>query len=288
MILLTGVTGRIGRAAAEHLLSKGTRFRGLARSPEKAADLQERGMELVTADLNNAEQVEAALEGITTALLVIANNEAQYEQESSFAAAAERAGVDHLVKISSIEAGPEAEGSVPRLHYQSEQYIQSLDMHSTMLRPSMFCQNLLMSAQAIANTDSFTLPLAKAKAALIDARDVGEIAGRILLEPATESKIHALTGPELMDFHEVAARMSDVLDRDIRYIEQSLDDFHAYLGNIIPNAWHVDAVTEIFRQISSGAIEIMTHEAEALLGREPTRIDQFIVDHARAFSPPKT
>lgn len=50
-IFLTGATGWVGSAVARDLMAAGHHVRGLARSPEKAAQLVDQGMTVVTGDL---------------------------------------------------------------------------------------------------------------------------------------------------------------------------------------------------------------------------------------------
>ena len=64
-------------------------------------------------------------------------------------------------------------------------------------------------------TNSFALPLGTAKTAMIDARDVGEVAAAVLTGEGHAGQAYRLTGPALMDFHEVAARMGAVLERPV-------------------------------------------------------------------------
>jgi uncharacterized protein YbjT (DUF2867 family) len=283
MILVTGVNGRVGGAAANYLLNQGVAVRGVARDADKAASLRERGMELVIGDLGDSATVNNAVQGVSSALLVFPNTEQQLEVECGFAAAAALSGVGHLVKVSSMEAGPEAEAIFPATHYKAEEFIRSLGLHSSILRPNFYMQNLLMYAQAIAQTGSFSMPLGKAKTGLIDARDVGEIAGRILMQPANSSQSYPLSGPALMDFHEVAACMSGVLGREIEYVEQSPADFRAFMERIIPNAWHANAVCELFEQIAQDTLAEVTDDSAKLLGHPPTSLEKFISDHAKAF-----
>lgn len=286
MILLTGVTGRIGSSAARYLNDQGIPFRALARDPKKVTSLAAAHSNVVQADLLECESLANAMSGITAALLVTPNSETQLEMEQNFARAAVEAGVTHIVKISSLEAIEGATAPFPKIHLASEAFIRSLGVRHTMLRPNFFMQNLLMHAQAIAHTNSFTLPLGDARIAMIDARDVGIVAARCLVDTeSTQSEVHELSGQEPLSFDQVADRMSRVLGRQISYVRQSHAEFRAFLGKIIPNPWHVNAVCELFEQIAAGSLDAIAPETKKLLGGEPRSIDEFIADFARAFTP---
>jgi uncharacterized protein YbjT (DUF2867 family) len=283
MILLCGVSGRVGGAAANYLLSQGAQVRGLSRNPEKLDELRARGMEVVGGDLTDSTSIQRALEGVKSALLVTANSEDQAEQECGFAAAAALSGVGHLVKISAIQARPDSPAPFPRTHYKVEQFIKSLGIRSTILRPGFFMQNLLSSAQSISKANKFELPLGKVRTSFIDTRDVGEVAGRVLLKPEKESKTYVLTGQEMMSFHDVAERMSSVLNREIEYVEQTPEAFRGFIEQVIPSPWHVDALCAQFEQIASRDHEDVTDECQRLLGREPNKIERFVEDYKQAF-----
>jgi uncharacterized protein YbjT (DUF2867 family) len=284
MILLTGVTGLIGQATAEYLLNRGVAFRGLARDSAKAADLSERGMAIIQGDMLEAADMARAVRGVTSALLLTPNGQRQMEMERTFARAAAAAGVSHLVKISTIRATADARASFPITHFRSEEFIKSLGMRWTMLRPNFFMQNLLAYAPAIAKSGTFKMPVGRIRIGMIDARDVAEIAARRLLDNSPQSTSHDLSGPELLDFFTVAARMSVVLGRAINYVEQSPADFRAFMEKIIPDPWQVNAMCELFADIASKALGPPTDDAERLLGRKPRSIESFLADYAERFT----
>ena len=98
MILLTGATGRVGKAAATELLSLGVPFRAFVRDADKfeyAGD----GVEVVVGDFTDPDSVARAVNGVTRALIVMGNHPDQAMLEQRFATVAAEAGVAHLVKV---------------------------------------------------------------------------------------------------------------------------------------------------------------------------------------------
>ena len=284
MILLTGATGRVGSAAARALLRAQIPFRVLVRDPGKlGVDVEM--MEVFEGDLGDPRAVEQALEGISRALIVMGNHPDQSRLERQFATLAGNAGVSHLVKVSSMEAAPDATAILPKNHYGTEQHIASLGIGWTFLRPNYYMQNMLMYSGSIARTSSFALPLGDAKTAMIDARDVGEVAAVVLTTEGHAGQTYRLTGPELIDFYEVAARMSAVLDRPLSYVAQSPEAFREVLGQFIQSAWQLDAVCELFAEIAAGSLEEQTSTTADLLGRPAVSLNTFTQQFAGAFAP---
>ena len=284
MILLTGATGRVGSAAAKALARANIPFRALVRDPDKVA-FDPDAAEIVQGDLNDPAIVEQALQGVSRALIVMGNHPDQAKLERQFASLAADAGVSHLVKVSSMEAAPDATATLPKNHYDTEQHIAPLGVDWTFLRPNYFMQNMLMYAGSIARTNYFALPLGTAKTAMIDSRDVGEVAAAVLTDEGHAGQAYRLNGPAVMDFHEVAARMGTVLERPVSYVAQSPEAFREVLGQFIQSVWQLDAVCELFAEIAAGSLEEQHSTTVDLLGRPAVDLETFTRQFAGAFAP---
>ncbi len=283
MILLTGATGRVGSAAANTLLKAGVPFRVLVRDPGKFT-LADGSIEVAVGDLGDDTAVAEAVKGVDRALIVMGNHPDQARLERRFVDLAARAGVSHLVKISSLEASAEATAELPKNHYDTEQHIVAQGLNWTFLRPNYYMQNMLMYAASISRAGQFALPLSSAKTAMVDARDVGAVSAAILIEEGHAGHIYRLTGPELIDFHEVAQRLSRALGSAVQYEEQSPGDFREVLGQFIHSAWQLDAVCELFAEIAKGSLEHLTTDVESLLGRPPLDLEAFTREFSSAFA----
>ncbi len=284
MFLITGVTGRVGQAAARKLLSDGHPVRGFARDAQKLSALSGlAGLDAAIGDLADSSSIVQALADVNGVLLVTANSEQQFALESNLIKAAEAAGVKHVVKVSSMEAGPNAKAPIPQLHYQSEQLLRAQSMDWTMLQPNFFMQNLLMFAQSIASADQFALPFGGARVAPVDCQDVGEVAAAVLTQSGHGGKTYTLTGATLMNFTEVAQTLSDVCGRTIRYVDQPPEAFEAFLSQFIKSEWHVHAVCALFAEIKAGALEATSPDAAKILARPVATLAQFARRFEKAF-----
>jgi nucleoside-diphosphate-sugar epimerase len=74
-VFLTGATGFIGGGIARALRDRGDEVRALVRSPEKAAELEQAGVELVAGSLADRDAIRSAMEGCDAAI----HNAAVYE-----------------------------------------------------------------------------------------------------------------------------------------------------------------------------------------------------------------
>ena len=142
-----------------------------------------------------------------------------------------------------------------------------------------------MYASSIARTNSFALPLGTAKTAMIDARVAGEVTSVVLSGKGHAGQAYRLTGPKMMDFHEVAACSGVVLERSVACVAQSPEAFREVLGQFIKSAWQLDGVCDLFAEIAAGSLEEQTSTTADLLGRPPMDLETFTEQFAGAFAP---
>ena len=282
MILLTGVTGKIGGETAKQLIAKGARLRALVRDAAKAADLQAAGVELVVGDIADADTVRKALKGAEKAFLLLPNGEQQEANEKQFTDLCVAAGVKHLVKMSSMEAVATAKTPIPRAHWAVEEHIRASGLDWTMVKPNFFMQNLLASAKTIREQNRFSLPMGEGTTGMADARDIGAVCAEVLTGKGHAGKSYEITGPEVLTFNEVAERFSEVLGRKVEYVPMPMAQFRERMTGIL-KPWHLNAVCELFREIADIGLDHTTDTFRKLIGREPVSLGQFIRDNAALF-----
>ena len=284
MILLSGITGRIGGAAARALLAAGNSdVCAIVRSPDKPLPEVFSRIDRRTADMNDVDALRAAMTGVQSALLVAPNGSAQHDLEKNFIDAAAAAGVAHIVKISSMEASASARAPIPKLHYLGEQYLRAAGPAWTILQPNFFMQNFLMYAAGIKGQQSFTLPFADASIAPVDCEDIGAVVATLLGNEAHFGKTYTLTAESAVSLNDIAADFSDVCGQPIRYVDLPPAEFRAFMQKIVPDAWLADAVSDLFEEIRGGGLAATSTDLRTLLARAPTTMRDFIFRHKEAF-----
>jgi uncharacterized protein YbjT (DUF2867 family) len=284
MILLTGVTGKTGGATAQALLAKGQKFRAIVRNEEKAAALKAAGVELVVGDMTDAAVLGRALAGVEKALLIAPNGQQQLAHERQFVDAAVKAGVRHLVKMSSIEATPTVTSPIASIHYAAEQYIEQSGLAWTFMKPSFFMQNFLANAGTIKEQDKFFLPMGGGLVAMIDCGDIGAATAAVLAGNGHAGKRYELTGPEVLNFEAAAERLSQALGRKIQYVNVPMDAYRQTLARFLTNEWHLNAVLALFGEIAGCTDAATTDTVEQLTGRKPVALVDFVTRHKAVFT----
>ena len=148
VILVSGATGTQGGAVARELVSRGYTVRGLTRNPdsESSSELSALGVQMVRGNFDDPASLDAALEGAYGAFSVQQYRgvgvEGEIRQSKAFADAAKRAGVEHFVYTSVLFA--RLGTGVPQFESKREieDYVRSLGIPYSIVRPSGFMSNL--------------------------------------------------------------------------------------------------------------------------------------------------
>jgi uncharacterized protein YbjT (DUF2867 family) len=273
-ILVTGATGNIGGEVIRELLKRKVSIRGLVRDSKKAIELTKQGVELAIGDLSQPETLNAALQDIEKAFLVLPSLPNQVELECAFIDAAKRSGIQHIVKLSVMGAG-ELPSTFQKWHRQIEEHLERSKIAWTHLRPNMLMQNMRWFAQTIAQTGSIYNCVGDAKISHVDARDVAAVAAVCLTEPRHENKSYVLTGSEAITFNDIAAIFAKALGRSVAYVDLPPADLKAArLANGEPE-WYLDAELELFVSWKQGAGTAITNAIADLTHHPATTYEEF-------------
>lgn len=284
MILVSGATGTNGSALVEELASRGVQVCAMVRTPEKTGAVEREGVEAVVADFGEPETLDAALEGVERAFLVTPPDPREPEWERNFVDAAKRADVRHVVKLSVLGASEEAPVRFGRVHAESEHYLENSGLDYTILRPTGFMQNTFSYAGSISSEGRFYAPLADAKIAWIDVRDIAAVAAEALTGEGHEGKAYDLTGPEALSNRELAQKFSEAFGKPVEHVEVSYEGAReAMVGAGLPE-WLTDGLIELNREVYEPGYAAQTaNGVEEVTGRKPRSFDEFARDHRAAF-----
>jgi uncharacterized protein YbjT (DUF2867 family) len=238
-ILVTGATGNVGRQVVEHLVKRGADVRALVRDPSKA-DLPA-DVSVVRGDFLDIDTLRTAMSGVSTLFLLNAVVPDEFTQALVALNVARSAGIERIVYLSVIHA--DVYVNVPHFagKFGVERMIEQMDFKATILRPAYFIQNDMMVKDVITGYGTYTMPIGAKGLAMIDVRDIAEIAALELLrreqtaEPRPISRIN-LVGPQTLTGADIAAIWSDVLARPINYGGDNIEGFEQNLKRFAP-AW---------------------------------------------------
>jgi uncharacterized protein YbjT (DUF2867 family) len=252
-ILITGATGNVGSAVLDNLGSTDANLRALTREESNAKSLRDRGVEAVVGDFLEPETLGPALEGVSTVFLLTPIHPEQVHQATNVIRAARESGNDpRIVRLSVHQASHEAPTRISRQHAEIEDELISSGLPYTLLRPQSFMQNTLATAPTVASEGRIYQPFEDGRLGMIDARDIGEVAAKVLIEEGHEGEVYTLTGPATISFYDVAGALSEVLGKEVGYVPISLEKAKEVMLNVGIPEWKADALNEYAKAHSEG------------------------------------
>ncbi|WP_369915319.1 SDR family oxidoreductase [Xanthomonas sp. NCPPB 3005] len=271
-ILVTGATGNVGRQVVEHLVKRGADVRALARDPSKAN--LPAGVEVVQGDLLDVDALRGAFSGVSTLFLLNAVVADEYTQALIALNVAREAGIERFVYLSVIHS--DLYVNVPHFagKYGVERMIEQMGLNATILRPAYFIDNDLTIKDVVSGYGVYPMPIGSKGLAMVDTRDIGEVAAIELLRreqsavPLALDRIN-LVGPETLTGTAVAAIWSDALGRQISYPGEDTAAFEQNLRQFMPSWMAFDMRLMSERFISDGMVPAAgdVERLTTLLGR---------------------
>lgn len=286
-ILVTGATGRVGRHVVDQLVKRGAKVRVLTRDPLKAN--VPAGVEVAKGDLLDIEAVRAAFVGVRTLFLLNAVTGDEFTQAIITLNIAREAGVERVVYQSVFDA----DGAVNVPHFAvksgAERMLEKMGFSATILRPSYFIDNELMIKDVILSHGVYPMPIGSKGVAMVDARDIAEVAAIELIrrDQASEKLLVEtinLVGPDTLTGPQVAKIWSDLLGRPIAYGGDDPSEFEKNMATFMPKwtAYEMRLMAE--RYVTDGMIPEAGDVARLtkMLGRPLHSYRDFAAEIARA------
>ncbi|MGT2439976.1 SDR family oxidoreductase [Bradyrhizobium betae] len=256
-ILVTGATGTVGRQVVEQLVRRGADVRALVRDPAKASFPA--GVAVVQGDLLDVDSLRNALSGVSTVFLLNAVVPDEFTQALTVLNLAREAGIERFVYLSVIHS--DLYVNVPHFagKYGVERMIEQMGFKATILRPAYFMNNELTIKDVVTGFGVYPMPIGSKGLAMIDARDIGEIAAIELIRRETSAtplpldRIN-LVGPDTLTGAMVAAIWSEVLRRTIAYPGDDTAGFEKNLRQFMPGWMAFDMRVMSERFLTEGMI----------------------------------
>jgi uncharacterized protein YbjT (DUF2867 family) len=165
-------------------------------------------------------------------------------------------------------------------HHKIEELIRRLPVAWTFLRASFFMQNLIGTHRVeIRDWSEIAVPVGRARTTFIDVRDIAAVAVRTLTEPNHENRAYTLTGPEALDYFQVADTLTQVLGRPIRYTRPSIPAFIVQQLRTGRPLGVVLVMAALYTLTRLGNARQVTPDVRDVLGREPVTFRAFAEDH---------
>lgn len=225
MFAVMGITGNVGGQVAKTLLAHGKQVRGIVRDQAKAAEWQQQGVELVTADYD--ERLVEAFRGVEGVFAMIPPNllpEPGFPDSVARIASIKKAILEarppRAVFLSSIGSEKASGLGLITTTHLLEQAVSGSGVPSAFLRAGSFMENNVHSIPAMQGTGkyfAFYQPLDYAYP-LIATADIGRIGAETLLQDWQGDRYLELSGPAYYSSNDVAAAFGKALGKPIESV----------------------------------------------------------------------
>eukprot|EP00413_Alexandrium_margalefii_P016008 CAMPEP_0204524962 /NCGR_PEP_ID=MMETSP0661-20131031/7653_1 /ASSEMBLY_ACC=CAM_ASM_000606 /TAXON_ID=109239 /ORGANISM="Alexandrium margalefi, Strain AMGDE01CS-322" /LENGTH=308 /DNA_ID=CAMNT_0051530737 /DNA_START=50 /DNA_END=976 /DNA_ORIENTATION=+ len=300
-VLVAGGSGKVGSSVVKALSEAGAKVVVLTRDPDadaakKLAELP--GVSLARGDYSSADALSAAFEGVESAFLGLANSEEQVAAESAFIdAAAAAPSCKYLVKLGTCGCpGYTTKDSTiqyGRYHAEIEEHLAATTVQWTVLRPNWFMQNHMGDIFGTLPLGIIAYPVPNAaETAMVDVRDVGDVAAALLLLSPEARAPHAgqlydVCGPAGVSPDRLASLYTAALGRPIVPAATTGEEWAANAVKAGFPSWLAEAVAKSCVEFwAKGSMNYGSSKAVLSLRPPQRTIEQWIKEHTPLSPPP--
>ena len=278
MILITGASGKTGKALIQALHRAGKAVRALVHRPEQIEMARSLGAaEALSGDLADRTAVRQAMQGAQVVYHICPNmNPDELPIGQMVTEEAGAAGVEHFVYHSVLHPQTQA---MPH-HWQKlllEERLFESGLPFTILQPAPYMQNLLAYWQQITTSGIYAVPYAPtARLSLVDLEDVAAAAVTVLTLPGHHGAIYELAGTPPLSQEQVAEILSLELKRPVSAQAISRQAWEQAARQGTMSDYAIRTLLAMFVYYEEFGLAGNPQVLTWLLGRAPTTLPAFI------------
>jgi NAD(P)H dehydrogenase (quinone) len=281
-ILVTGVTGQIGKATVEHLLKKGipaSQIIGLSRKKEQTDDLASKGVEIRMGDYSDYDSLIRAFEGVDKLMLTSAVAFTDRStQHFNAITAARQAGVKHVVYMAVMrkEGSGRVMPEITESDRFTEQVLKSSGLAYTIVYHPPFTDVLSLYFDPNPFENGIKVPANNGKIAAATRDELAEAHAAILSTPGHENKTYSLGGSDAVSFADIAKILAEVKGQPVSFTTITAKE---YIDGIVSKGvpLHVaEFITSWVIAMEEGQFDQQSGDIERLLGRKTKTVRDFL------------
>jgi NAD(P)H dehydrogenase (quinone) len=277
---ITGASGQLGRLAVHELLARGVPVAdvvAVVRTPSRAADLADRGVQVREADYASPRALGAALDGVDQLLLISSSEAGQrVAHHTNVIQAAKTAGTTRIAYTSILNA----DNTINPLageHQETEQALRAAGVPFTLLRNDWYTENYADQLGQYLEDGEILGAAGRGRISAATRQDYAAAAAAALLQDDDGNRTYELGGPAF-DLPELARVISAGTGTPVTYTDLSVDDYAARLIQTGLDDASARFVAALDASIANGDLQTTSRDLEQLLGHPVTPL----VDAVRA------
>jgi NAD(P)H dehydrogenase (quinone) len=287
MLLVTGATGNLGRGIIDNILRMPLDRKMIVAAthrPESdaARQIAEAGIEVRRLDYMDPASIDAALRGIHKMLMISTwdTNDVRVRQHANAVDGAVRAGVQHIIYTSFINASPDSLfDHNAQVHAVTEAKIRATGITYTFLRHGLYAESTMMDLQQTLTTGKLLRGGGNARISFIGLDDLAISSATVLISEGHENTVYTETGPEALTYAEVAKLMSGAFGRFIEHVDLTPEQWYEHalsMGFPEPTA-HASKSNVL--AVRAGEMGTVTCDYEKITGRMPRSFRQLLAEN---------
>ncbi|MEO3770437.1 SDR family oxidoreductase [Micromonospora sp. B9E7] len=269
---VTGATGRLGRLVIGQLLDSGVpaaEIAAIVRSPEKAADLAARGVEIRKATYDDPSTLPGAVAGVRRLLLISGDTPGQrVAQHTAVIDAAKLAGVERLVYTSILKADTTTNPLAPE-HKATEEVLAASGLTYTVLRNGWYTENYTDQLPQYLSSGTILGATGGSKVSAATRADYAAAAVAALTREEDGNAVYELGGTPFT-FDELAETVTEVTGTPVVHQDLSAAELASALENVGLDAGTAGFVAALDRSIAIGELVTDSDDLSRLIGRPST------------------
>jgi NAD(P)H dehydrogenase (quinone) len=294
---VTGVGGYIGAAVVENLLKDGVaayQIRVTSRNEETLMRWRARGVEAHKADFNDKAALVEAFQGADHVFMVSTMEAGpnRQQQHRNAVEAAKQAGVGHIVYTSFLTAGkPDVNTLEVADHKLTEQLLRDSGIPWNFMRNNQYADAMAENQAAIAIGSGRSISnTGRGRVGFVARDDVAAVAAKLLQGLGEPDTAYAITGPEALDFSQVADLIKELSGATFNVIDLSDEDMYAMWDSLgvpreatgdfskSPVPWCSDGMVSFGRMIRDGHLDVVTDVVERFTGSKPKSLRALMLE----------
>lgn len=282
MIVVTTPTGQIGRHVVQKLVDTDAPLRVIARDASKLPDSVAIRAEVIEGSHGDAEVIDRALNG-ADALFWLAPPDTSRTLEEAYldfarpaVDAIRRHGVARVLSVTALGRNTQWQdraGLVTTSIRMDDMLMETGAAFRGLAMPS-FMDNILRQAASIRTKGLMFGPVdPDRKVPTTATRDMGAMAARLLADDSwTGQQELPVLGPEDLSMNDMAAIASEVLGREVRYVQTSYEDLKRQFLSYGASESFAQGYVDMFRAKDEGMDNVAERDADS---RSPTTFREF-------------
>lgn len=276
-IVVTGATGNLGRHVVEQLLEKvpADQVTAVVRTPEKAADLAERGVKLAVADYS-APETFAGLFAAGDKVLLISGSEVGNDRVGQHKAVIDAAKAAGVALLAYTSAPGSLTAALADDHRGTEKALLESGLPYTLLRNGWYHENYTENLAPVLEHSAVTHAAGAGRVSSASRADYAAAAVAVLTGEGHENQTYELGGDVAWSFAEYAAELSRQTGKAIAENPVSVEVFTGILAGAGLPEPVAAIIAGVDASVERGELVVDSGDLSRLAGRPTTPISEAI------------